>query len=630
MGTKRIKLLTCLVAVLPLVIGWGTVRAAPTLYVDATADGLNNGSSWGDAYKFLQDALADAQLSTEPVEIRVAQGLYRPDQGRSVALGDRDVAFVLTDGISILGGFAGVQEPDPNARDVDAYPTVLSGDLQEDDLWWVDMAAGVPEEVTDSHQDNSECIVDAGSSGPTAILDGLHIKGLWYEERSLGRGETINLDRQGGLFVIGGSPTILNCVFTENLSCSVKNVDGGNPTFTGCRFVRNHYLYAPAILTNSSDATISECTFEDNVAVREGGAMVAANGQTTITDSVFRRNVTSPYSWEGGGAILNWWSNSIHLIRCDFYDNSTEDKGGALSGGDVFLEDCTFHNNCASSGGAVFAQQLIVEGCDFCSNTCENSGGAIWSGAESITNSTFMGNRALYGGAMRFNGQDVILKGCVLSGNEASGSGGAVHFGGLAVLTLDSCTLDGNRAAHGNAIRSSGDVVIKNSVVWDANAFFGYDPNTFSISYSNLHDAIEGLGNISVEPAFALPGYWDPNDTPTDSSDDIWIEGDYHLQSQAGRWDPNSESWVLDDVTSPCIDAGDPNDPVGDEPLPNGDRVNMGAYGGTAEASISYFEGAADDIITTGDISSYGKVDWADFGILASYWICDDRTSHVY
>jgi L-ascorbate metabolism protein UlaG (beta-lactamase superfamily) len=44
---------------------------------------------------------------------------------------------------------------------------------------------------------------------------------------------------------------------------------------------------------------------------------------------------------------------------------------------------------------------------------------------------------------------------------------------------------------------------------------------------------------------------------------------------------------VIDDVTSPCIDAGDPNSPIGDESGPNGGLVNMGAYGGTAEASKS-------------------------------------------
>ena len=50
-----------------------------------------------------------------------------------------------------------------------------------------------------------------------------------------------------------------------------------------------------------------------------------------------------------------------------------------------------------------------------------------------------------------------------------------------------------------------------------------------------------------------------------------------------GGWD-----WVQDEVTSPCIDAGDPASPVSEEPLPNGGRINMGVYGGTAEASKSY------------------------------------------
>ena len=60
---------------------------------------------------------------------------------------------------------------------------------------------------------------------------------------------------------------------------------------------------------------------------------------------------------------------------------------------------------------------------------------------------------------------------------------------------------------------------------------------------------------------------------------------DYHLQSQAGRWDLNSTAWVQDDRTSPCINSGDPADPVGPEPEPNGKRIDVGAYGGTAQAS---------------------------------------------
>jgi len=93
---------------------------------------------------------------------------------------------------------------------------------------------------------------------------------------------------------------------------------------------------------------------------------------------------------------------------------------------------------------------------------------------------------------------------------------------------------------------------------------------------------------LNGDPLFAAPGRWDPNELASAPIDDFWVEGDYHLKSQAGRWDPASQNWVKDDVTSPCIDAGDPNSPVGEELEPNGGRINMGAYGGTAEASMSY------------------------------------------
>ncbi len=92
---------------------------------------------------------------------------------------------------------------------------------------------------------------------------------------------------------------------------------------------------------------------------------------------------------------------------------------------------------------------------------------------------------------------------------------------------------------------------------------------------------------MDTDPRFASPGHWDLNETLHEPYDDVWVSGDYHLKPQAGRWDVVSESRVIDDVTSPCVDAGDPNSPVGDEPEPNGGRTNMGAYGGTAEASKS-------------------------------------------
>lgn len=137
---------------------------------------------------------------------------------------------------------------------------------------------------------------------------------------------------------------------------------------------------------------------------------------------------------------------------------------------------------------------------------------------------------------------------------------------------------------------------------------------TARIGYNNLHDNVENYhvdspptpldltgvnGNISVDPCFADP-----------------CNGDYHLKSEAGRWDPSSESWVLDSETSLCIDAGNPGCPVGDEPDPNGNRINMGAFGGTGEASKS-----PDGWAFLGDLTNDWQVDANDLQLFGDYWL---------
>jgi hypothetical protein len=130
-----------------------------------------------------------------------------------------------------------------------------------------------------------------------------------------------------------------------------------------------------------------------------------------------------------------------------------------------------------------------------------------------------------------------------------------------------------------------------------------------------------GLYNIDADPCFVEAGYWDANGTPQDENDDFWVDGDYHLKSQGGRWDANDGRWTIDDVTSPCIDAGDPLGPIGLEPFPNGGIVNMGAYGGTGEASKSYFDKPPCELIVAGDINGDCKIDFRDFFFVALHWL---------
>lgn len=96
-----------------------------------------------------------------------------------------------------------------------------------------------------------------------------------------------------------------------------------------------------------------------------------------------------------------------------------------------------------------------------------------------------------------------------------------------------------------------------------------------AFSYSCIQGGYEGVGNISEVDGCADPLFVDP------------ANQDFHLKSAAGRWDVATKKWVMDEVTSPGIDAGDPNIPVAYETAPNGNRIDIGAYGGTKEASRS-------------------------------------------
>lgn len=94
-----------------------------------------------------------------------------------------------------------------------------------------------------------------------------------------------------------------------------------------------------------------------------------------------------------------------------------------------------------------------------------------------------------------------------------------------------------------------------------------------SFSYSCIQSGYAGVGNLSEAEGCPDPLFADVENQ------------DFHLKSAGGRWDATKKTWVTDTETSPCIDAGDPNVPVSTETAPNGSRVELGAYGGTVEAS---------------------------------------------
>ena len=162
---------------------------------------------------------------------------------------------------------------------------------------------------------------------------------------------------------------------------------------------------------------------------------------------------------------------------------------------------------------------------------------------------------------------------CVLADNGGAGIAMPPKTAGRKLLhsspNIVNCTIIKN----GYGAILNGRPIIANSILYynvtnsDAAQISSDLP---SVTYSDVQGGWPGEGNIDTDPLFDDPD-----------------NGDYHLKSQAGRWNPSSQSWIIDDVTSPCIDAGDPSSPVGLEPSPNNGIINIGAYGGTSEASKS-------------------------------------------
>ncbi|MBN2129008.1 MAG: right-handed parallel beta-helix repeat-containing protein [Sedimentisphaerales bacterium] len=282
-----------------------------------------------------------------------------------------------------------------------------------------------------------------------------------------------------------------------------------------------------------------------------------------------------------------------------------EPVGGGLcvDKGRPTVQLCTFRGNLNRyDGAAICGKSLAIRGCTFERNCASRFGGAVCI-AGSINDCVFNGNKAVHGGAAGALAPGVNAANCLFVGNRAlargweEASGGAIRCANerrhrwlrSGTVRLTDCTFHDNRAEYGAALYNErADVSVVNCIFRDGPlAIWDTEGTDTAVRYSSIEGGRPGTGNIDAEPCFAAPGHWDPNGTPDDPNDDVWVDGDYHLKSQAGRWDPNTQDWVIDDVTSPCIDAGLPNSPVAFEPFPNGGIINMGAYGGTAEASKS-------------------------------------------
>ncbi|MBW8041296.1 MAG: hypothetical protein FVQ85_15005 [Planctomycetes bacterium] len=279
--------------------------------------------------------------------------------------------------------------------------------------------------------------------------------------------------------------------------------------------------------------------------------------------------IINGYKANGGG--IRCTGSSPHITNCVITDNVAPWVPG-------------FPGSFATSGGGILTEVCspIIDNCIISNNIATDRGGGI---------------KCYTGGDPRYS---PTLRNCIITGNTA-------HIGGALYRCrgpITNCTICYNSASlRGGGVYDCGGL-ITNCIIWSN----GDDLYLSSATYSCIEDFDSGTGNIHSDPCFA------------DLNND-----DYHLKSQAGRWEPNNQTWVKDEVTSPCIDGGDPGSPIGDEPFPNGGIINMGAYGGTTEASKSYFGRPPCEIIIAGDVNGDCIVNYLDFRLMALNWLRDER-----
>lgn len=359
------------------------------IYVDIdVTDGLQDGSSWANAFSSLEGALNSADAGDI---LWVAEGEYKLNDD------DRLNAFVLRDSIAIYGGFAG-DELYFAERVPDMHPTVLSGDI------------GVANDSTD----NSYHILRIQDAYNYAIVDGLQIQdgnaiggniGFPFVEDGAGillyaafeitdTAEIIlnnlalleNTARNGAAFA-----------FDDGYCVSTKLMISDSRFFNNKAQRRGGAIAIPFSSGQQKDMEVYDCSFERNESFMGGGGAIFDENDRcnwSIIKSSFAFNKT--IFGGGGGIEINQQNGtkSLFVSNTNFSDNQCTGDGGAIdianiegtTNVDFYLEYCSFNENqsIGNSGGGIFIGSLDpftlnfhAQECSFINNRALTRGGSL-------------------------------------------------------------------------------------------------------------------------------------------------------------------------------------------------------------------------------------------------------------
>lgn len=339
----------------------------------------------------------------------------------------------------------------------------------------------------------------------------------------------------------------------------------------------------------------------------------------------------------------------IILRYCEFSNMEYGLQGGSNSGTEgikSFIVENSSFSNMTKSGVLFYDDRFIAEGKGWIKDSIfENNGehglyASSWSAPNrlEVYNSIFR-NNAKDGVHLKYLSH-LKLDHCLIYSNGDNGVHVVDSYSKDNPPSIINCTIAKNRKyglynredklpyanfAYGATVKNS--IISGNGEMDMYNG--GYDVMDGSVTYSCITDSwhystgrpdILGVGCITKEALFVN-----------------LLKDDFHLKSDGGRW--NGNSWVKDDVSSPCIDAGDPEFSFINEPEDNGERINIGCYGNTGEASKKAIKaldttpptwGESANIIAQNITASTADLTWTSATDAAEYRVYKDLSQYGF
>ena len=347
-------------------------------YVDAKANGLNNGSSWENAYTDLKMAIDSLNVDGGYMnEVWVAKGNYKGD-GTSVN------AFVLHPNVHLYGGLIGTElaDYDLSQRDIENNETILDG--------------GYIQRVVYMEEDATE-------QSPV-IIDGFTIK-KGFSRQGVTDGTALYLKKYF---------KIRNCVITDNCTNSsigaiyIASADVNNcnlrysiNTFENCKINDNE----GKITIHSENTTFLNCEISDNDGVgaevlsytKFDNCKLSNNGSRALKILWSAKKFTDELGVEKMAlshhdVINTIISNNVGGV----YLENPKEIGGL---GDGYYYNTIVSNNTLTNSqdpdGAAFRKiygNIRLYNCTVINNTAMTSGGAMYGVYDEIVNTIFSGN----------------------------------------------------------------------------------------------------------------------------------------------------------------------------------------------------------------------------------------------